>query len=149
LKIFEITMFHFQIFRISTFFLALLTLTINAVAGDTLRTQIDSLTQRGIEQKNPALVLQIPQQPADSQKTPGILPYKKMFDHLGELHRLKGIYGVVTGTLGILAGVVLLDKADSTPFAMSFIALGGISIGFGIWEMRIGSSLLHPEIPAK
>jgi hypothetical protein len=53
-----------------------------------------------------------------------------------------GIYGAVTGALGILAGVVLLDKPDDAAFAMSFITLGGISIGFGLWEINVGGKLL-------
>jgi hypothetical protein len=57
---------------------------------------------------------------------------------------LKGIFGVVGGLAGICAGVVALDKVDSTPLAISFLALGGISIGLGIWEMRLGRTLPPP-----
>jgi hypothetical protein len=119
---------------------------INLAADDNLSTTIDSSATKSIEKENLSANLKIPQNPqADSSIVPTVSISKQMFARLGELHRLRGIYGVVTGTLGILAGVILLDKADSAPFAMSFISLGGISISLGIWEIKIGRSLLSGE----
>lgn len=71
-----------------------------------------------------------------------LLKTKEIFRTLGSYHKLMGIYGTVTGALGILAGVILLDKSDDTAFAISFITLGGITIGFGLWEINIGGKLL-------
>jgi hypothetical protein len=78
---------------------------------------------------------------------PALSTTKEMFARLGDFHRLKGIYGVASGIVGILAGVVFLDKDNSTPLALSCFALGGISIGFGIWEMRIGRTFLRYKVP--
>jgi hypothetical protein len=67
------------------------------------------------------------------------------FIHLGEFHRLKGIYGLLTGTFGIIAGVLLLDRADSVPLAVTSMAIGGFSIGLGLWEVKLGSTLKKNE----
>ncbi len=69
----------------------------------------------------------------------------EVFKSLGRYHRLMGAYDVIGGALTILAGTVLLDKKDAAPFAMSFIALGGISIGLGLWEIKVGGKLLSDK----
>jgi hypothetical protein len=71
--------------------------------------------------------------------------HKALLGQFGEFHRLKGIYGLLVGTFGILAGVVLLDKADSVPLAVTSMSLGGVSIGLGLWEIKLGSSLMGKE----
>jgi hypothetical protein len=71
-----------------------------------------------------------------------VLKTREMFVELGKYHKFLGAYGVICGALGIIAGVILLDKPDDTPFAMAFIPLGGISIGFGLWEINVGGKLL-------
>ena len=74
--------------------------------------------------------------------SPELLKTKEMFQTLGEYHKLMGIYGAVTGALGIIAGAVLLGRPDDASFAISFITLGGISIGFGLWEIHVGGKLV-------
>jgi len=65
----------------------------------------------------------------------------ELFKALGGYHRLMGIYGVIGGALTILAGAILLDRTDAEPFAMSFLVVGGISVGLGLWEIKIGGKL--------
>ena len=78
-----------------------------------------------------------------------LLKTKEMFHTLGSYHKLAGIYGAVTGALGILAGVILVDKPDDASFAIAFMTLGGISIGFGLWEINVGGKLLNYSAAGK
>lgn len=73
---------------------------------------------------------------------PEVLKTKEMFADLGKYHKFMGAYGVICGALGIIAGAMLIDKADDAAYATAFITLGGISIGFGLWEINIGGKLL-------
>jgi hypothetical protein len=68
---------------------------------------------------------------------------KDLFRTLGGYHRLMGMYEMIGGVLTIIAGAMLLDKKDATTFAMSFFALGGVSIGLGLWEIKVGAKLLN------
>ena len=77
------------------------------------------------------------------------LKTKEIFAGLGKYHKFMGAYGVLCGALGIIAGAMLIDKADDAPFAMSFITIGGISIGFGLWEINVGGKLLNYGTAAK
>jgi len=77
------------------------------------------------------------------------LANKEMFHRLGDYHRIMGIYGVIGGALTILAGAILLDKEDSTPFAMSFLVVGGISVGLGLWEIKLGAKLSEYKVGSK
>jgi hypothetical protein len=52
-----------------------------------------------------------------------------------------GIYNVSAGILAAIAGAAILDKADILPFSLSLITLGGITVGIGVWEITIGSTL--------
>jgi hypothetical protein len=108
------------------------------LATDTSNKSRD-LTGSFIENKKTAQLQKIPSAEITSAE---LVKTKEMFRTLGGFHKLMGIYGAVTGALGILAGVVLLDKPDDAAFAMSFITLGGISIGFGLWEINVGGKLL-------
>ena len=108
------------------------------LATDTSNKSRD-LTGSFIENKKTDPLQKIPSAEIPSAE---LVKTKEMFLTLGGFHKLMGIYGAVTGALGILAGVVLLDKPDDAAFAMSFITLGGISIGFGLWEINVGGKLL-------
>ena len=77
------------------------------------------------------------------------LKTKEIFAGLGKYHKFMGVYGVLCGALGIIGGAMLIDKADDAPFAMSFITLGGFSIGFGLWEINVGGKLLNYGTAAK
>ena len=74
---------------------------------------------------------------------------KAIFYTLGGYHRLMGIYGLLSGALTIIAGAVLIDKKDAAPFAMSFIALGGISMGLGLWEGNVGVKFARFKAPER
>ena len=134
-------MFRLPIFPILAFHIFLFSLSIRAAADSNPPSLIDSSVIVSSENENLSNISKIHQLQTDSLKTLPISENMEMFNRLGDFHRLNGIYGVVTGIVGIFAGVVLLDKVDSTPLAISFFALGGISIGFGIWEMKIGGAL--------
>jgi hypothetical protein len=73
----------------------------------------------------------------------------KSLKTLGRYHRLMGAYDVIGGALTILAGTVLLDKKGASPYAMCCIALGGISIGLGLWEIKVGGKLLGGKVWGK
>ncbi|MGB7566346.1 MAG: hypothetical protein WBM07_00685 [Chitinivibrionales bacterium] len=77
------------------------------------------------------------------------LKTKEIFAGLGKYHKFMGVYGVLCGALGIIGGAMLIDKADDAPLAMSFITLGGFSIGFGLWEINVGEKLLNYGTAAK
>ena len=64
---------------------------------------------------------------------------------LGDFHKIMGMYTTVTGVVAILGGVLLLDRNGGMPFAISFLTLGGIAVGVGIWEINIGAQLLPPH----
>ena len=134
-------MFRLPIFPAFAFQIVLFSFFIRAAADSNPPSLIDSSVIVSSENENLSNISKIHQLQTDSLKTLPISENMEMFNRLGDFHRLNGIYGVVTGIVGIFAGVVLLDKVDSTPLAISFFALGGISIGFGIWEMKIGGAL--------
>jgi hypothetical protein len=66
---------------------------------------------------------------------------KKMFKTIGDYHHTAGIYHIVEGVFVLLAGSILINKENYTSFSMTLMAIGGISTGIGIWEIKIGSSL--------
>jgi hypothetical protein len=66
---------------------------------------------------------------------------REMFRKLGNFHKAMGIYNVSAGILAAIAGAAILDKADILPFSLSLITLGGITVGIGVWEITIGSTL--------
>jgi hypothetical protein len=67
---------------------------------------------------------------------------KKMFLDLGKYHEFTGAYGVICGVLGIIAGAVLIDRPADAGLAGLLISLGGISTGFGLWEINVGKHLI-------
>lgn len=130
----------------SAFRIALFCFIVNVVAEDSLPRIIDSSaiegTQKGILSPN---LTSLSKNASDSSKTRLQTPTMELFVQLGELHRLKGIYSLLAGTFGILAGVVLLDRSDSVPLAIGCMSLGGVSIGLGLWEIKIGSGMRRSE----
>ena len=78
----------------------------------------------------------------DTSVTPLQARSQDIFLHLGEFHRLEGAYTLAAGFFGILAGAILLDKSDNIGIGMACISLGGISVGFGMWEIKFGQTLL-------
>jgi hypothetical protein len=142
-------MLRLPIFPALAFQIVLFSVLIRAAADSNLPSSIDSSAIVSSDSENLSNLSKIPQLQTDSSKILTISENMEMFNHLGDFHRLNGIYGVVTGIVGIFAGVVLLDKVDSTPLAISFFALGGISIGFGIWEMKIGGALSRYAAPVQ
>jgi hypothetical protein len=142
-------MSHFYICPILALQTVIFFIVFASYADDTKAVSIDSAVSHAIKQDNPsALIISSPSY-SDSSDTTALLKTRTMFARLGDFHKSRGIFGIVTGLVGIFAGVVFLDKNDSTPLALSCFALGGISIGFGIWEMKIGRSLLRFEKPDK
>jgi hypothetical protein len=139
-------MHHFQGASAAVVRIALLCFTFSVGADNTLPRVIDSLASDTAQKEAnspPVLVVQ--------SKVPDSSPIRQqsstaaIVGQFGEFHRLKGIYGLIAGTLGIFAGVVLLDKADSVPLAIASMSLGGVSIGLGLWEIKLGSSLLKKQ----
>lgn len=80
--------------------------------------------------------------PLDNKITKTESNNKDLFKTIGEYHKLTGIYQVIEGAMIILAGAILINKEDYSTFAMSFIAVGGINIGLGLWEIKISSGLI-------
>jgi hypothetical protein len=65
----------------------------------------------------------------------------KIFRELGNFHKAAGIYNIVAGALAVVAGAAILQKEDILAFSLSLVTLGGITVGIGVWEISIGSSL--------
>jgi hypothetical protein len=128
------------------FRIALFSLLCIAAADNTLPRMIDSSSCDTAQKK--ALSdrsISLPDNASDSSGIALQSSGKALSVQLGEFHRFKGIYGLLAGTLGICAGVILLDKTDSVPLAISSMTLGGISIGIGLWEIKLGSAFLKNQ----
>ncbi len=118
----------------------------SSLADEARIVSIDSTSLIGIMQENTSVAPAVSHSSyPDSSDTSALLKTRKMIARLGDFHKSRGLLSVATGIAGIFAGVVLLDKSESTPLAISFMALGGVSIGFGIWEMKLGRTLLPLE----
>jgi hypothetical protein len=87
--------------------------------------------------------------PPDNKITKTESNNKDLFKTIGEYHKLTGIYQVIEGAMIILAGAILINKEDYSTFAMSFIAVGGINIGLGLWEIKISSGLINNSCTLK
>jgi hypothetical protein len=81
-----------------------------------------------------------PQTSQDSQYA-AALDTRALVARLGYYHRAFGAYTLVLGILAIGTGVAFLDKKEVSPFSVSCITLGGITVGIGIWEISMGLSL--------
>jgi hypothetical protein len=79
--------------------------------------------------------------PAEPLITRCELRCKEASSELASFHRLKGIYGTVSGIVAILSGIILLDDAAKSGFGMALITLGGINVGLGLWEIKLGGRL--------
>jgi hypothetical protein len=141
-------MVHFHICPILILQTVIFFIVFASYADDSKAVPIDTAVSHAIKQGSPS-ALAIPSSYPDSSDTALLLKTRAMFARLGDFHKSRGIFGIVTGLVGIFAGVVFLDKNDSTPLALSCFALGGVSIGFGIWEMKLGRSLLRFEMPTQ
>ena len=135
-------MHHLSSASAAAFRIAFFCFIINASAENTLPKIVDSSAIEGTKKEifSPGLSLLNKNAP-DSSLAGQQASTKELFVRLGEFHRLQGIYSLLVGTFGIIAGVVLLDKSDSVPFAITCMSLGGVSIGLGIWEIKIGCGL--------
>jgi hypothetical protein len=80
---------------------------------------------------------------ADSAVSRALSHDREVFRNLGDYHRLVGVYGIATGALAILTGVLFLDKPAYSPWAMAAITMGGVTIGLGIWEIKLGAGLMR------
>jgi len=61
---------------------------------------------------------------------------------MGKYHKFTGGYIALCGVLEIIAGAVLIDRPADAGLAGTLITVGGISIGFGLWEISIGGTFL-------
>jgi hypothetical protein len=61
---------------------------------------------------------------------------------MGKYHKFTGGYIALCGILEIIAGAVLIDRPADAGLAGTLITVGGISIGFGLWEISIGGTFL-------
>ena len=61
---------------------------------------------------------------------------------MGKYHKFTGGYIALCGILEIIAGAVLIDRPADAGLAGTLITIGGISIGFGLWEISIGGTFL-------
>ncbi|HMD69262.1 MAG TPA: hypothetical protein VKF42_10325 [Chitinivibrionales bacterium] len=66
---------------------------------------------------------------------------REMFRNLGRLHKGMGIFTVAAGAIAVIAGASILEKQDILPFSLSLITIGGIAMGLGAWEIKVGWSV--------
>ena len=77
----------------------------------------------------------------DSTVAKTLAQHTLSLEKLGDFHKIMGMYTTVTGVVAILGGVLLLDRNGGMPFAISFLTLGGVALGVGIWEIKIGAEM--------
>jgi hypothetical protein len=81
----------------------------------------------------------------DSAVAKVLAQHALLLGKLGDFHKIMGMYTTVTGVVALFGGVLLLDRKDGMPFAVSFLTIGGIAVGVGMWEIKIGAQLLSTQ----
>jgi hypothetical protein len=129
---------------VSLLWITLFSCIISSAADERLPRIIDSTVTDTLHKE----ILSIPQDKPpitlpDSFCAAQLLTAKAQLIQLGNFHRMSGISGMLTGAFCIFAGVVMLDKTQLVPLAITSMSLGGVFVGLGMWEIKIGFSLIQ------
>ena len=117
---------------------------------DTLSGALEADSAAIIQKQSVAKTASADMQPVslalpDSAVAKVLAQHAQLLGKLGDFHKIMGMYTTVTGVVALFGGVLLLDRKDGMPFAVSFLTIGGIAVGVGMWEIKIGAQLLSTQ----